>query len=220
MNFGSIIHRYRCRLYLLQYLQRLEQRLPVPQQPQQEVPFEQFGFETADQYHALRNQLKQEILQETQRVQLPFFQQVAQDRFVAAVTKLEAQHPHWKDYFPQEYVQNFYNQVSQNYPPDYLAKVNWEKELSDAYAVKDGPNKDKRIADLEKEIELMKKPAQTKKQEEKEQRKADLKLVPKASQSGTTSKAAEEEKDIFYRQPKKGGFDSLSHDLKKQLFGR
>ena len=197
------------------YLQNLERRIPQPQPQQEPIPYEQFGFESPEQYALLGKT----IMTRTQQTMLPMLQQLVHDKFSAAVAKVEAQNEHWKEYFPEQYVSNFFQQVSQNYPVDYLAKVNWTEELTNAYKVKNYDRIMKDLADSKTKVEVETKVKQDKKQDEKEQRKADLKLVPKASQKGTAT-AKEQDEDIFAREPSKKGFETITQSLKKQIYGR
>lgn len=203
------------------YLQRLEQRLPSAQVPQEQIPYEQFGFENPEQYTNLRDQIKKETLAELQRANLPVLQQLVADKFNATVAHMEAQHKHWKEYFPSDYVKGIYQQISQNYPVDYLAKVDWSSELTSAYKVKDYDRVSKAYEASQQKKEVETKIKQDKKQEEKAQQKSNLKLVPKASQKGdTNTKMAEEEQDIFQRKPSSRGFDALSQSFKQRLLAK
>lgn len=200
--------------YMKQYLEENRQ----PKQPEQ-VPYEQYGFESPDQYIAFRDQIKREALLEMQKANLPILQQLVTDKFSTAVARMESQHEHWKEYFPANYISNFYNQVTQNYGVDYLAKVNWEAELSNAYRVKDYERLASEYTKLKQSGDIVTKQKQEVKQSEKEERKNNLKLVPKASQKGSGSAPASSQKEGVFPSGKRSkiGFDSVRDDLKAQL---
>lgn len=191
-------------------LQELMQRLAPQEKP---VDYAQYGLEP-EQY----NFIEQSIMQKVSKANLPILHQLVQDRFKSAISRMEADNPHWKEYFPTQYIQNFYQQVASRYPVDYLATVNWESELSNAYTVKDYPRLRKELESLREKQDMTTKVKEDKKKESKEQQKADLKLVPKASQKGVAAaKDSDEKEDIFYRKSSSKGFDGVANRLKDQF---
>ena len=170
--------------YIQNTTQRQQQNQQQQQQQQEDYSWAEKGFESPEQYKAFENEIRskarQEALQIFEQQNAPMVQQMATDRFSAAVNRCAKDYEHFEKYFPRDALNSYFTHIVQKFGTKVAASMDFDQEFSAAYKVRDYERLSGLLA---KDEQRNKANGQTQK-DERQERKADLKLVPKASQAG------------------------------------
>ncbi len=203
-----------------QYQQGQQQQAQRIQQQQQQPDnsWAEQGFESAEQYQSWRNSIRKEARQEAleifQQQNAPIIQQMASDRFSSAVARCSKDYEHFDTYFPRESLNNYFSHIAQKFGVQAAAQMDFEQEFIAAYKVRDYD----RISKLQtQDNEKNKANGQTQK-DAKEERKAGLKLVPKATQAGAP--ASKKSLDDEIAEMGKVSVRDVGRHLRSRLFAQ
>lgn len=166
-----------------QALREQLQRAQQPQQPaREELNPEDYGFADADHFNRLVGHLEQKFSGQLEQRVKPILEQAAQSNFWGAVESLGKEYEHFDKHFSREQLSGYFNGLSQKFPIDQLAKINWRGELANAYHAADYQR-------LKAEYEKLQKTGSSSKDVAAEaERKKNLGQVPKASARSAPSK--------------------------------
>lgn len=214
----SEMARQQDRQQLSQWLesQRKAQEPPPGPSPQDEY-FQSLGIDPTvmnDYRNQILKEADQRYQQNYQQNVVPRIVQQEANRFHATVAKLRGELTGFDSYFSADEIGKTFQQVLNHSGLQLVEKMNWEAFLRDAHKKADHPRLQKEYDRLTKELEEAKKVQS--KDNERQQQKAQLKAVPKASASGTstTSNTSNWKKDIESL-PSKLSFASAGREYMK-----
>lgn len=196
-----------------QHLEDIKRSLP---RQNAEEYAQEYDFTDPAQARVYREQLKAEMREEMRRSQEPLFRQLATEKFQSTVGKLEGSLDNFKNYFSRPMLNQYFAQAAQRMSTEQLLGIDWEKELSMAHRAADYDRLSKELTTL-KSGKLETKEA---KKQEKQERKANLHLVPKATAKGTTAKPSiQDELDDWKKTTgsRRFGMEDVSEQLKKKI---
>jgi len=139
---------------------------------------------------AYRVYQQQLVQQETMKQMQPMMNQLADDRFMLAMARVEQDSPNFSKYFPRETLVSRFEGIKKQIGVQAAGTANWEVELRNAYRIADMPRVEAENKRLQTDYEKLQKKMEEMEGKGKETRakqKADLKLVPKAGNQGATS---------------------------------
>jgi hypothetical protein len=191
-------------------MERLQKSIPQPQQ--EAYPYD---FTNPEDIRKYRAEIEREVMGQVRMSQEPLLRRMAQKDFQSAISKMQTTHEHFKNYFPEQTLYQYFLGAVNRLPMDQVLGIDWEKELGLAYQAADYKRLEKEISQLKRVGEVEKKSASS----QKEEQKANLKLVPKANAKGSTVKAGINDELDEWRKASPGrfGIEDISANLKRKL---